>query len=352
MSNFLNQIPDNAKLLLALSGGPDSIYLLHQLLSLRAKKNIVLNLAHFNHNTRGQASDNDASFVKKISDQYNLPITIKKRRNRSNFSPDKTHFSEEKLRQLRYAFLEKTRLKTKSDFIITAHTLDDQIETIIFNFIRGTGPQGLTGMTFQKNNILRPLLDTPKSTILKYLYDQKIPFCCDESNQNTEYTRNYIRQIIIPQISKINPNYHQSITQLSQTVTNQQNFINQETIETLKKISLHSITPIKNWKLKIGNLMSTAVRSREGKTGNWKLKIPEAIIQIDLKKFNRLHPALKSQIIHYLISPLVPTNKQISFKQISEINHILKNSRGGSQKILFNTLSIAKKNDKITLYKL
>lgn len=343
MPNFLNQIPDNTKLLLALSGGPDSIYLLHQLLPLRPKKNIVLNLAHFNHNTRGQASDNDASFVKKISDQYNLPINIKKRQNRNNTSPEKTHFSEEKLRQLRYNFLEKTRLKTKSDFIVTAHTLDDQIETIIFNFIRGTGPQGLTGMTFQKNNILRPLLDTPKSTILKYLYDQKITFCCDESNQNTEYTRNYIRQIIIPQISKINPNYHQSITQLSQTITNQQDYIQQQTFKTLKKISLYSITPIENWKLEIGNMLET---------GNWKLEIPKIIIQFDLKKFNQLHSALKSQIIHYLISPLVPANKQISFKQISEINHILKNSRGGSQKILFNTLSIAKKNDKITLYKL
>ncbi|MFA4930563.1 MAG: tRNA lysidine(34) synthetase TilS [Patescibacteria group bacterium] len=314
----MHPLPSNSKLLLALSGGPDSVYLLYQLLEIKEKKNIQLHLAHLNHNVRHQQSDQDEKFVTTLAQKLNLPLSKKKLTKRATGQNP----SEQKLRQLRYNFLEKIRAQTNCAYILTAHHLDDQIETIIFNFIRGTGPTGLTGMHFQQRKILRPILDISKTEILAYLSHHHLKYRTDRTNQDIKYSRNYIRQELIPAMQKLNPHLSQSISQLSQIIANQQNYINQETLKSLNKITVDC----------------------EG-TGT----LRRARTILSLTKYKKLHPTLQTEIIKTIITPLVPPGKQLTHKIITEVQNILLHSQGGSQKILFDKLSIRKKNDKIYL---
>lgn len=306
----------NSSLIIALSGGPDSVYLLHQLLKLRQKLNLTIHLAHFNHQTRGNNSNLDEIFVKKLAIDLNLPITISRLSKPIKTTKDK--YSEEKMRLYRYAFLEQTRLTQQADFIVTAHHYDDQIETIIFNFFRGTGPQGLTGMAPQTNHILRPLLNTPKEKIIKYLKKNNIKYRQDRSNLDTNYKRNLIRHRLVPLIKEINPQFAESISRLAQTLNLQLDFFASQTQSLIKKTKInpfsHANQPI-----------------------------------ISQKKFQSLHPALQNYYIKNILQPFVPNNKQLTAKIIKEVVHILIFSRNNSQKILFDTLSINKKNDKIYL---
>lgn len=326
---LMEKIPNESKLLVAVSGGPDSVYLLCRLLEIREEKNLILVLAHYNHGVRGERADRDEQFVVGLAEKYQLELKLERRMSDCGCS-------EAKMRRDRYDFLERVRQEKNCDYILAAHTLDDQIETIVFNFIRGTGLNGLVGMSWQSGFILRPILDTPKSQVLQYLQEKKIMFCWDESNMNIDYTRNYIRQIVIPQIEKLNPNYRQTIEQLSGMVAGQQDYIEKRTRKVLEKITKFSICPLEKWEEVVG----------------WERQMADPVlIELDLKKYNLEHHFLRTNILYFLLGPLVPESKQITYKQIAEIDDILKNSRGGSKKLLFNTLSVEKKNGKITVYK-
>lgn len=330
-------IPNNSKLILGISGGPDSVYLLYKLIKFSKKKNLTLHIAHFNHNTRGLESDHDQKFVEKIAKKNKLNISV----GAIHELPQK-NMSEANLRQHRYDFLEKIRQSQNADFIVTAHHQDDQVETIIFNFFRGTGPAGLTGMKEKQGNILRPLLNISKKQILAYLTKNKIKYCLDSSNQNTNYNRNLIRHEILPLIKKINLNSSESILNLAQIITSQQNFINQVTQQEFKNILISAQIPIQNW-LIIFNNPSTL------DTYNLKLDT-YPILALSLTKFKLLPPAIQTNLIKIILTPFVPKNKQLKFKTVIEIVDILNFSQGGSQKILYDTLSISKKNDKIYLH--
>lgn len=338
MTNFINKIPSNSKLLLAISGGSDSVFLLHQLLPISQEKNLTLNLAHLNHNLRGKDSAGDEKFIRSLAKKFKLPLTVKK----IPISKLKSKPSEDELRQWRYRFLEQTRRHTKSDFILTAHNYDDQIETIFFNFIRGASARGLTGMRFKHKKILRPLLDTKKSEILAYLKKNELPFRNDRTNQDLSYTRNFIRHALIPLINQINPNIYQTSARLVKILRTQNSFLRSETIKFLQNHTQESIFPVEKW----SNFIAGALKK------NWPYDYQQPLIVLPLPSYKSIHHALQSEVLRFLLHPLVPKNKQLSYKNISEIRRILLFSRGNSQKILFNTLSIRKKNGKILLYKL
>jgi len=327
---LIEQIPENSKLLVAVSGGPDSVYLLYQLVELAPKKNFSLVVGHYNHRVRKEAADGDENFVIDLAKKNNLSVVVEK-------NDDLMDQSENGLRKKRYSFLQKTKVKHNCDFIVTAHTRDDQIETIIFNFIRGTGPKGLIGIKWKNGDLLRPLLDVDKGQILQFLQEKNYLFCNDQTNYQLDYTRNYIRQIIVPQIARINPNYREGIGNLSEIVARQQDFVNEQMLLVLRKIILWVVGPIEKWK----EIVEVGL-----------VKKKKRMICLDLKKFNNRHVLLRTSILYYLIFPLVPEGKQLNSKQIIEVDNILQKARGGSKKILFDTLSIEKKNGKITVYKL
>lgn len=186
--------PTKTTSILAISGGPDSVYLFHQLLN----KGEKLILAHFNHQLRGQDSDEDEQFVKQLADQHNL-IFERDSTNVAAYAKTHKQSTETAGRTLRYEFFERIRTKHNATKIYLAHHLNDNLETVIMNERRGCGLRGQIGMLEHNGWLVRPLLDIPKKTIIKWLRENEISYCLDTTNQDTQFTRNWIRHVYIPQ---------------------------------------------------------------------------------------------------------------------------------------------------------
>jgi tRNA(Ile)-lysidine synthase len=189
--------------ILGVSGGPDSVFLLQQCLNLAGTYPFKIIVAHINHNLRGKESDEDERFVKKMAKQKGLVFeTIK-------LKPIKKGNIEEEARNHRYRFFNLLLIKHKAKWIVTAHHKNDNIETVLFNLIRGSYLDGLTGMEIAspQRKILRPLLNVSKEEIIKQLKKDKATYRTDKSNFDLRLSRNLLRHKIIPLIKKINSNF-------------------------------------------------------------------------------------------------------------------------------------------------
>ncbi|PLX15285.1 MAG: tRNA lysidine(34) synthetase TilS, partial [Candidatus Muiribacterium halophilum] len=200
-------IKENLKILLGLSGGPDSIFCLYLLLKLKQMIPIEVFCVHVNYNLRGKDSVEDMEFCSNICQTYDIPFFVKDVR-----IEDKKGI-QEKARNIRIDFFDEVMDKHDINFLALAHNRDDNIETILFNIIRGTGINGITGI--DDKSILRPILNVEKETILKYLKSNKIVYRDDFSNKKTVYTRNTIRHKIIPEMKEINPSLYNAFENLS-----------------------------------------------------------------------------------------------------------------------------------------
>lgn len=177
--------------IIAVSGGVDSVSLLHKLMSVKPDS-INYVIAHFDHGVR-EDSVKDAEFVKKLANKYDATYESSRLELGKNAS-------EETARDERYKFLFSVMKKYKAESIITAHNQDDVIETMIINLLRGTGPRGLIG--FSKSHILRPFIHKTKAEIIKYAKDNSLDWREDSTNSDPKYLRNNIRINLIPKISK------------------------------------------------------------------------------------------------------------------------------------------------------
>jgi tRNA(Ile)-lysidine synthase len=194
----------NDLIITALSGGADSV----ALIDLFARINQSIILAHCNFSLRGNESDLDEEFVRKISVVYDVPLQVIKFQTREHATANGISI-EMAARELRYAWFEDIRISTGSKSVAVAHHSDDSIETMLINLIRGTGIKGLSGIQPRMENIIRPLLFSSKKEITKYLEWRQLEYRCDSSNQDTRYIRNRIRNIILPEFEKINPSVRQ-----------------------------------------------------------------------------------------------------------------------------------------------
>lgn len=195
--------------ILGVSGGPDSTALLRLLVEFSEKIYCKIIVAHVNHGIRGKAALRDERFTKALAKANNLKCEIL----RIKLSGSGL---EEQGRNVRREFFEKLQKKYSARWIITAHTEDDQLETIIFNFLRGSGPAGLAGMQMTNGFYFKPLLATPKSEILAFLKSKKQPFCTDETNSDTKIRRVLIRKKILPLLLKVNPSLRKTLIRESQ----------------------------------------------------------------------------------------------------------------------------------------
>jgi tRNA(Ile)-lysidine synthetase-like protein len=180
--------------IVAVSGGVDSVVLLHKLVSRYANDDTAKSryvVAHFDHGIR-QQSGKDAEFVQSLASQYGVEFELGEGR----LGPDA---SEAVARDARYAFLRSVKSEYKAEKIITAHHQDDVLETMVLNMIRGTGPRGLSPMNNQID-ILRPLLNRKKSELIEYANEFHLDWREDVSNSNEKYMRNYIRINIMPKL--------------------------------------------------------------------------------------------------------------------------------------------------------
>lgn len=223
-----NLIEKGDKIVVGVSGGPDSMTLLTLLLKLKEKYNLEIYVAHINHMIRENAKI-DEEYVKEYCLKNNIQCFVKRANVIEKAQKEKKGL-EEVGREVRYNFFEEVLKNTNSNKIAIAHNLNDRAETIIMNTLRGTGSSGLKGIETKRGKYIRPLLEISRKEIEKYCDENKINPRHDESNDDTTYTRNKIRNIVIPYLEKeFNPNIINTLTRLSDIVKEEQEYMNKET---------------------------------------------------------------------------------------------------------------------------
>lgn len=224
-------LPKTKSYLIAVSGGVDSMVLCDLLL----RHGYNFSVAHCNFGLREKESDADEQLVTQWCDTHQVKIFVKKFD--TQLYAEQQHLSIQlAARELRYDFFRKLCEAHSINYILTAHHQDDNIETVFFHFVRGTGIQGLTGIPFQNENVMRPLLSFTKKEILQYAEENNIIFREDSSNQKNTYTRNKIRNAILPAIEEFLPTVKQNIVQNIQRLSEANEIYNQRIAQCQKKL--------------------------------------------------------------------------------------------------------------------
>lgn len=210
----LREIAPSGGILVALSGGADSVCLLDLFLCAKARGDFpfAVAAAHLNHSLRGKESDRDEAFCRAFCESRGVPLVCEKA-DVAAFAKKENLGTEEAARRVRYAFLERT-LQILPDIacIATAHNKDDFCETMLLNLVRGSGLSGLCSIPRRRGAIIRPLLDISRAEILAYNAAHALSFVTDSTNADTSYSRNRVRHCVLPEFSKISAGYADSMT--------------------------------------------------------------------------------------------------------------------------------------------
>ncbi|MDD5465254.1 MAG: tRNA lysidine(34) synthetase TilS [Candidatus Omnitrophica bacterium] len=300
------------KILIGVSGGPDSLTLLLQLFSLKSKLGLTLHIAHLDHRLR-KNSGADALFVKKWAEKLDLPVTIKQ------IDPKllkEKGSLEELCRNARLDFFIQTAKKIKADKVALGHNLDDQAETVLMRLLRGTGLSGLSGISLQRKirgvTFIRPLLETPRYEIDKYLKRRGIKPRIDSTNKEDLFLRNKIRHNLIPLLkSKYNQNIVSVLANLAESVSYDYEYLGQ-----------------------------AAHRCLKGST-----------TCLNIKKILKLHPAILRLKIRQGISCIQGDTRRIGFVHIKEIEDLLNSRPKGSIVDLPKGISVQKTRSYLRFYK-
>ncbi len=194
------------RIVCAVSGGADSMALLWAMYLLKDSLKIELDAAHFNHGLRGEESDRDEAFVRKFCEDYQIPLSV----GNGAVVPGKKGL-EAAAREARYSFL-----ATLSGKIATAHTADDNAETVLMHLVRGTGLKGLGGIAPMNGNLIRPMLSVTRTEVLTFLQEYHIPFVDDSSNAEDAFLRNRLRHHVMPLLKQENPRLAENLSALAQ----------------------------------------------------------------------------------------------------------------------------------------
>ncbi|MBC7503637.1 tRNA lysidine(34) synthetase TilS [Candidatus Gracilibacteria bacterium] len=237
---FSTYISSDDIIVLAISGGVDSMVLLDLVLDSHNRANIIV--AHLDHSLRGAESNGDRELVASICKRENIVFEVEKLDIASMAKNEKSSL-EAIARRERYNFLESVRVKHNSRYILTAHHLVDQTETIIGNIVKGGKVRGLSGMSVISGYIFRPLLTFTKANILEYAHKKSIEYREDSTNKDTIYDRNRIRHDIIPVIESLNPNIHNTFKELALYMQSLGDFLTYTVEDWLHKNELESGKP-------------------------------------------------------------------------------------------------------------
>jgi len=312
-------ITANSTILLGVSGGPDSQFLLRQLIIHQQLTKFKIICAHLDHKIREEGKD-DAKFLNLYikSLKSNTIQFINTSKDIKKIAEDKKISTEEAGRNERYKFFGQICKEKNINFILTGHHADDNAETILFNLIRGTSLKGLSGMQEIQSldpkfniptstKLLRPLLKTTKKEILEDLVIWKIPYLIDKTNASNDYTRNLIRNKIIPKINKINPSFSKTLARNTTTIN--------ETFDCIKTIA-------QEW---VENNTTTSKNNNESKT------------TFKAQHFLQQHIIIQKEITKLIYKQLIGNTKDISQENISEVIMIIKNNIGNKEKKLCQT---------------
>ena len=205
-----DMLPKGSRVLCAVSGGADSMCLMHWLSDNAEALGISVAAAHFEHGIRGDESLRDMAFVEEACRANGIQLFIG-RGDVPLYAEEKAIGLEEAARELRYEFLERTAEENGFGRIATAHNADDNAETVIFNLARGSGAAGICGIPPVRGNIVRPLLETTRAEIERYLEERGVSHIEDSTNSSQQYSRNKIRLQIMPVLREINPSVSKAI---------------------------------------------------------------------------------------------------------------------------------------------
>lgn len=237
-----NLIPEGSAVLCAVSGGADSMCLLHWL---NGVKGIRLQAAHYNHHLRGEESERDEEFVRQRCREWDIPLIC----GGGDVSARAAEWGkglEETAREMRYAFLQTAARQIDADVIAVAHNADDNAETMLLHLIRGSGLTGLTGMLPRRDNIVRPLLTTTRSEIEEYCAAHSVPYVQDSTNADEYYSRNRVRRRIIPELTAMNPRFVENSIKLLERLRDDESYLTSQTdaiFASVRKEGEHIIIP-------------------------------------------------------------------------------------------------------------
>ncbi len=199
--------PDG-KVIVALSGGADSVALLHILLSLHYE----CMAAHCNFHLRGEESERDEQFVRSLCGEWRVPLHVRQFDTEAYARANRLSI-EMAARDLRYAWFRELAAREQAKAVAVAHHADDQAETVLMNLVRGAGLRGMCGMPVRNGLVVRPLLCCTRQGIEDYLRTKQIPFVTDSTNTQTDYKRNKFRHIVLPMLEQINPGIRQTLAE-------------------------------------------------------------------------------------------------------------------------------------------
>lgn len=280
-----NLIKQGDKIVVGVSGGPDSICLLHVLHNLKEDLEIEIYVAHVNHMIR-EVADSETEYVQKFCENLGIKCFVKKE-NIIKIAKEQKKGTEEIGRKVRYEFFNEILQKTNSNKIATAHNSNDRAETVILNMLRGSGLSGLKGIEAKRDEkYIRPLINISREEIENYCKENKLNPKYDESNNENIYSRNKVRNEIIPYIKKeFNQNIINTINRLSQVAAEENEYMQKITKQEYKNIST----------------------------------VENNTIIVDLKKFNNLELVIKRRIILYTINEAIHTTNGIEKVNIDDI---------------------------------
>ena len=310
-----NLIENGDKLVLAVSGGPDSITMLDILNEIRNEKiiNFEICVAHINHMIREEAKS-DELYVKKYCEEKNIDFYSKSIDVLKLANNNKTG-TEEMGRIVRYKFFDEVLEKTSSNKVSLAHNKNDKAETIIMNIIRGSGISGLKGIEPKRGKYIRPLIECERCEIENYCKEKNLNPRIDKTNFDNTYTRNKIRNIVIPYIKEeFNPNIVNTLNRLSELVVEEEDYIENRVKKVYESILI---------------------------------KEDKKEIILDLKKFNEEEKVIKSRIVLYTITRLLGNCQGIGKVHIEDIIKLCSNNIGNKFLTPNKNIKILVKNHKI-----
>lgn len=221
LANEKYKLFDNVKhITVALSGGADSVALLHALCSLKDTFGFSVSAAHLNHSIRGEEAIRDAAFSKSFAESLKVPF-FEKTVNIPEISKKTGDSIELAARKERYAFLSSV----SRDKIATAHTLSDSVETVIYNMSRGSSLDGICGIPAKRENIIRPLIFATRKDIESYCLQNNLSFVTDSTNLSDAYSRNKIRHLVVPVLNEINLGAEKNISYLTESLKDDADFL-------------------------------------------------------------------------------------------------------------------------------
>ena len=312
-----SMIENGEKVVLAVSGGPDSICMLDILNDIKNDETIDINfeivVAHVNHMIRKEAEE-DEKYVKKYCEEkqiefYSKSIDVQKMANNNKIG------LEEAGRKARYDFFDEILEKTNAQKIAIAHNKNDKVETVLMHILRGSGINGLKGIEPKRGKYIRPLIECERNEIEEYCNEKNLQPRIDKTNFENEYTRNKVRNLLIPYIQKeFNPNLIQTIDRLSNLVAEEEDYMDKQVQKIYEEILISE---------------------------------NEKEIQLDLKTFNLQEKVIKSRVILYTITRLFGNSKGLEKIHIEDVIKLCSNNIGNKYLTPNKKIKILIKNHKI-----